>query len=106
MGMLEVAAYEKICSFVRNYAFQHRISYCRGKLWSGVPLYDFWRVRGRWLGHRAQERMPRNDERAPSLPARLHLEISLSGLWADSQGLDVGPNASVCPFGAVNRRPP
>jgi hypothetical protein len=33
------------------------------------------------------ERMPGDDTRAASLPTRLHLEISFSGLWADRQGL-------------------
>lgn len=36
------------------------------------------------------ERMPCHDPPASSLPAGLHLETSLSGLWADRQGLDLG----------------
>ena len=95
------ATHENVCNFVRSYPFDHRTCCCRRRLWSGVPLYNFWRVRGRWLEHRRQgmERMPRNDTRASSLPTWLRLENSLSGLWADRQGLVVGPSAAqTCPF--------
>jgi hypothetical protein len=93
------ATHENVCNFVRSYPFDHRTCCRRRRLWSGVPLYNFWRVRGRWLGHRRQgmERMPRNDTRASSLPTWLRLENSLSGLWADRQGLVVGPSVT-CPF--------
>ena len=44
------------------------------------------------------ERMPCNDTRASSLRIWLHLEASLSGLWADRQGLALGPSAAQpCP---------
>jgi hypothetical protein len=62
------------------------------RLWSGVPLYDFRRVRSGWLGHRSQgmERMPCHDTSASFLPDWLRLEASPTGLRADRQGLALG----------------
>ena len=81
------AAHENVYNFVRGYPFRHRAS-CLDGCGPGC-LYDFWRLRGRWLGHGSQgmERMPRNDARASSLRTWLHLEASATGLWADRQGL-------------------
>jgi hypothetical protein len=86
------AAHENVCNFVSGYPFQLHPG-CRSKwLRSGVPLYDFRRVRSRWLGHWSQgmERMPCHDTPASSLPDWLHLEASPTGLWADRQGLALG----------------
>jgi hypothetical protein len=89
------AARENVCNFISGCPFQLHHA-CRSKrLRSGVPLYDFRRVRSRWLGHWSQgmERMPCHDTPASSLPDWLRLEASPTGRWADRQGLALGSRA-------------
>jgi hypothetical protein len=97
------AAHENVYNFVRGYPFRHRASCCRGWMRRGLSCRDFRRLPGGRLGHRSQDkkRMPCNDTPAPSLRGWLHLEASPTGLWADRQGLALGPSAGARALVAV-----